>query len=294
MESSEGMIAVDDGVHLYFQKLGTGSRTILIPNGFCFLEDFRHLAGGSTVIFYDVRNRGRSDTITDQALLARGIHQDVDDLGAVRRNFGLDQIDLIGHSYIGLMVALYAMKYPAHVRRLVQIGPAQPDASKQYPAHLKGTDLTLAEIASELARMRQEPPSGDAEAMCRKFWSVMQRMFVADPANGARIDWGRCHLPNERNFLRYWVGQLWPSIQNLKLTSQDIAKVTALVLIVHGTRDRNAPYGGARDWAAQLPSARLVTVPDAAHAPWIEAPDLAFKSIKTFLDGAWPDAAEIV
>jgi pimeloyl-ACP methyl ester carboxylesterase len=106
MESSEGMIAVDDGVHLYFQKLGTGSRTILIPNGLCFLEDFRHLAEGCTVIFYDVRNRGRSETITDQALLARGIHQDVNDLDAVRRHFGMDQFDLIGHSYMGLTVAV--------------------------------------------------------------------------------------------------------------------------------------------------------------------------------------------
>jgi len=228
-------------------------------------------------------------------LLARGIHQDVDDMDAVRRHFGLDQVDIIGHSYMGLVAALYLMKYPAHVRRLGQIGPAQPDAAKQYPPHLTGAaDSALAEISAELARMRQEPPSGGPEAMCRKFWSVMQRMFVVDPASAARVDWGRCHLPNERNFLRYWLGQLSPSIQSLKLAAEDFAKATAPVLIVHGTRDRNAPYGGGRDWAALLPNARLLTVPDAAHAPWIEAPELVFQSIETFLDGAWPDAAEIV
>ena len=83
-----------------------------------------------------------------------------------------------------------------------------------------------------------------------------------------------------------------PSIRSLKLTAEDFAKATAPVLTVHGTKDRNAPYGGGRDWAALLPNARLLTVPNAAHTPWIEAPDLVFKSIDTFLNGAWPDAAE--
>lgn len=92
--------------------------------------------------------------------------------------------------------------------------------------------------------------------------------------------------------MHYWLAHLAPSIECLHLTAEDFAKATAPVLIVHGTKDRNAPYGGARDWAARLPNARLLTVPDAAHAPWIEAPELVFGSIRTFLNGAWPEAAE--
>jgi len=41
-----------------------------------------------------------------------------------------------------------------------------------------------------------------------------------------------------------------------------------------------------------LPNARLLTVENAAHAPWIEAPDKVFGAIDTFLDGTWPEAAE--
>jgi hypothetical protein len=37
-----------------------------------------------------------------------------------------------------------------------------------------------------------------------------------------------------------------------------------------------------------------VTVDDAGHAPWIEAPETVFGSIKTFLDGGWPEAAQKV
>jgi pimeloyl-ACP methyl ester carboxylesterase len=66
------------------------------------------------------------------------------------------------------------------------------------------------------------------------------------------------------------------------------------VLIIHGRHDRSAPYGGARDWALRLPNARLLTVKDAAHAPWIEASDEVLSSVEVFLGGAWPGTAEKV
>jgi pimeloyl-ACP methyl ester carboxylesterase len=130
MQASDGYVTMQDGVRLYFEKVGPGPKAVIIPNGFHLLEDFRQLAEWRTLIFYDVRNRGRSDTVTAPAKLARGIQQDVDDLEAVRRHFRINQADVIGHSYIGLMAALYAMKYAARVGRVVQIGPAQPDAEK--------------------------------------------------------------------------------------------------------------------------------------------------------------------
>ena len=50
----------------------------------------QRLADGRTLIFYDLRNRGLSDGVSEPSMLARGIHHDVDDLEAVRRNFGIN------------------------------------------------------------------------------------------------------------------------------------------------------------------------------------------------------------
>jgi hypothetical protein len=47
-------------------------------------------------------------------------------------------------------------------------------------------------------------------------------------------------------------------------------------------------------WVLGLPKARLLSVENAAHVPWIEAQEKVFGGIETFLDGAWPDAAELV
>jgi pimeloyl-ACP methyl ester carboxylesterase len=294
MPYDEGFATTGDGVRLYFQKLGSGPATVIVPNGIYLVDDFKHLAGDRTLIFYDMRNRGRSDSISDPSKLEKGLHNDVDDLDAVRRHFTIDRVDLIGHSYVGMIVALYAMKHPRHVNRVVQIGPIQPDANTQYPANLMCTDATFTEVLTKLANLQEQNRSGDPQELCKQFWSVLRVLYVAKAADARKINWGRCDLPNERDFMKYWIGVILPSIRRLKLTPGDFAKVAAPVLTIHGTMDRSAPYGGGREWAMLLPEARLVTVPDAAHAPWIEAPERVFGAIRTFLNGAWPEEAEKV
>jgi proline iminopeptidase len=295
MRSSEGYVTTDEGIRLFFQLVGDGPRTVVLPNGFYFLDDFRHLSEGRTLIVFDLRNRGLSDPVRDPAKLKAGIHNDVDDLEAIRRHFGIDRLDLIGHSYLGLMVALYGMKYGAHAGRIVQVGPTGPSPRKQYPAHLTGADETLQEVFGRLAQLRLERGTEEApREFCRKFWSVLRRIYVTDAADVDRIDWGRCDVPNELEFMKYWSDDVLPSILALDLAAADLAKVEAPVLTIHGTRDRSTPYGGGREWALRLPDARLVTVENGGHAPWVEAPGQVFGAIETFLDGAWPEGAEKV
>jgi proline iminopeptidase len=286
----EGCITAEDGIRLFFQKLGSGPK-VVVPNGSYLLDDFKSLTDEHTLIAYDPRNRGRSD----QSVNGDGsIHRDVDDLEAVRRHFGIDQADLIGHSYIGLMVALYAMKYPAHVRRAIQIGPMEPIAGKQYPAHLTGDDGTLAKVFAKLGQLQKERvESDDPVEFCSKAWSVLGVLYVTDPADAGKIHWGRCELPNERNFMKHWSEKILPSIQGLQVP-EEVAKAKMPVLTIHGTRDRNAPYGGGREWALMLPDARLVTIDGAAHAPWIEAPARVFEAVRSFLAGRWPEGSEKV
>ena len=276
MGPSEGYITTEDGIRLFFQKFGSGQKTVIVPNAIrssssgnvsrsYLFNDFKGLADSRTVIFYDLRNCGGSDHVSDSAKLKRGIHHDVDDLEAVRRHFEITQVDVIGHSYLGMMVILYAIKYPAQVNRVVQIGPVQPFFGKQYAAHLTGADATLLEVSTKLAQLQKDSQSVD------------------------KINWSF-----GENMKKHWNENIFPSIQSLNLSAEEVAKVNAPVLTIHGTRDRQAPYGGGREWVLMLPNARIVTIENAAHLPWIEAPEKVFGSIKTFLDGAWPEAAHKV
>ena len=178
MLPSEGFITTPDGVRLFFQTLGSSQNFVIIPNAVHMFDSFKCLADNHTFIFFDLRNRGGSDAVSEHSKLARGIHQDVDDIEAVRRHFGIDRVVLLGHSYQGLGIVLYALKYPAHVHRLVQIGAMQPHAATQYPEHLTGADATLAEFHSKLAQLQQEWTSGEPREMGMKFWALMRVLMV--------------------------------------------------------------------------------------------------------------------
>jgi pimeloyl-ACP methyl ester carboxylesterase len=83
-------------------------------------------------------------------------------------------------------------------------------------------------------------------------------------------------------------------VQALQVAAEQVARVTAPVLTVHGTMDRNAAYGAGREWAMTLPDARLVTVSGAGHCSWADDPERVFGAVETFLSGRWPENAEKV
>jgi len=293
MAPSEGYLTMDDGLRLFYRTRGEGPATVIVPNGF-YLGALEPLAEGRRLVLYDPRNRGLSDPLAGTSKEKAGIRQDVLDLEAVRRHLAVEVLDLVGHSYMGVTVILYAAHYPDHVNRVVQIGPLGPSPDREYPAHLTSADAVLRDVMARLARLQEERASLDPEELCRKAWSVLRPLYVADPAAADKIDWDRCDLPNERGFMQYWSQCLLPSIRDLHLTDRDLEAVRMPVLTVHGRKDRSAPYGGGREWALRLPNARLLTVENAGHAPWIEARETVFAAIGAFLDGAWPEGAEEV
>ena len=64
MRATEGYVTVGEGVRLFFRKVGDGSRTLIVLNGFYLFDDFKYLAEDRSIIFLDLRNRGRSDYVT--------------------------------------------------------------------------------------------------------------------------------------------------------------------------------------------------------------------------------------
>jgi pimeloyl-ACP methyl ester carboxylesterase len=145
-------------------------------------------------------------------------------------------------------------------------------------------------VFARVAGLQAQRDQYDPVEFCRRVWSVLAALYVTDPANAHRTRaWGRCDLANERHFMKYWMGSLLPSLSALDVRADDTAKVTAPVLTIHGTKDRSAPYGGGQAWAALFPNGRLLTIEDAGHAPWVEAPERVLTALSDFLAGRWPE-----
>ena len=293
----EGFLQTHDGLKIFYQKVGSGPQVVILPGALFLFDDFQALARGRTLIFYDMRNRGRSQTVEDAAAIT--IENDVRDLEAVRQRFGAEKFSAVGYSYLGLMVVLYAIEHPERIERLVQVGAVPLKWDTEYPPELRGPDWMSAmdpEKVAELRKLREENfHVREPKAYCEKEWAVTRFTLVGDPAHVERLGRGQCEYENEWpvNFERHLQAHFAGSVQKLEVPRERVRALTAPVLTVHGTMDRNAAYGAGREWAALLPNARLVTVKGAAHQVWADEPAV-LGWVDEFLAGRWPEKAESI
>lgn len=295
----EGFVTTTDGVHLFYQVVGNGPETVVIPGRMFLIHTLRQLAPGRRLIFYDTRSRGKSDAVHDAK--RESIQDDVHDLETVRQYFGAEKISPIGYSYMGLLVMLYTAAHAENVARVIQLDPVPIQWDTKYPAGLSenyeaSLDPAAAKKLDDL--QKQGFDRSHPKEYCEMDWDVQRFALVGDPSHVDRIGvpkTGLCDSENE------WPVNLNPhfeasfsSIQAVSLANADLAKISMPVLTVHGTKDRNAPYGGGREWAMRLPNGRLLTVRNGAHQSFDEYPEMVIPAIDQFLNGSWPAAAEKV
>lgn len=294
LQQPEGFVTADDGSRLFYRIEGEGPQTLIVPGDLFLHRDLRALAKGRRVVFYDMRGRGRSDRVEDTTHIT--IQWDVRDLETVRRFVGAERASLVGFSYLGLMVLLYAQDHPERVNRIVQIGPVPRRWDTSFPPELTANDpapVPDSAAREELTRLaNSDLADRDPKAHCERVWRISRVRLIGDPRLADRVPMS-CDLPNEwsRNFDRHLRHHFVGSVQRLDVPWEAFERVTAPVLTIHGTKDRNAPYGAGREWATRLPDARLYTVVGAAHMPWIDQPQV-LDAIDEFLNGSWPAAAQ--
>ena len=299
-EIEQRTIPTPDGTSLCAYRLGNGDRTVMIPNAVHVLEHLAWLARDHTVIAWDLRNRGRSATVTDRELLHRGVHHDVEDMETVRAAYKVERPHLIGHSYLGLAVVLYAIAYPERAERIIQIGPMGTDLHRAWPEELRADDLeemAASEEAQLVATLREQGVAeSNPEAFDHAFRAFIRRLLVFDPARADEIGEHLRHLDNERptHVERHLRDNVLPSIERLGQLDEDLAALPNPVLVVHGRQDRNVAYGAGREWAMKIREARLLTVPACAHMPFLERPEIVQPAIERFLAGEWPPGSQQV
>jgi proline iminopeptidase len=290
---SEGYVKVEEGLRLYYCTVGDGADTVIVPAAMYLATEFERFAEDRTLIFYDMRNRGRSDAVTDPSKL--GMNHDISDLEAIRKHFEIDRISLIGWSYLGAMVALYAMEYPDKVKRLIQVGPIPP-RMEPYMNQFQANNSARQDSAGQarLEEMRRKGiDKSDPLVFCREYWEIYLGLISYDPVNVGRFRSDYYTLSNEMpDNVMLQFGRILESLGDWDWRS-DLANLKIPVLTIHGDFD-TIPMEAAREWAASMPDARLLAIPNAGHLPFIEEPEIFSGAVETFLDGDWPDRAEII
>lgn len=291
-----GYVTSDDGARLYVQKIGKGDQVVVVPYGFRMFDAFRRLANDRrTLISYDRRNRGRSDTIEDLSRIS--VRENLRDLETLRRHFGLDRFVLIGSDDAGFLAVLYALEHPRHVERIVQIGPTPFALAKDRSPEGDEAGVETAVDPAQRSRLDALRASGWHERhpreYCEEVWLVERVDLVGDRSSLDRLGGSDCHLHNEwpARLARHREAQQ-RSLASLRLEESSVQHLKIPVLTLHGTLDRDVSFHAAEIWTAMLPDARLLPIEGAAHRPWVDEPDLVFSAIESFLGGQWPSGMD--
>lgn len=277
MES--GFAPAADGVRLYFELHRKGDDYLIVPGAALVQDDLAPLAMGRTVVFFDMRNRGRSDLIPSDGNV--GVPIEIDDIDAIRRRLGVERISLLGWSYVGLIAALYAARYPIHLERLVVVCPV-PLRDHDY-----GTTKGDPGLEAALLHLESLRRSGLDERDPVEFARQWRRTFVptrmGDPSAFARLKSDPSELPNEwPDHSRSAQERVWKSLGRGFDYRSVVNELAVPALVVHGEADV-VPAAASREWAEALPNARVVTLPGVGHFPWAEAPGTFFAAVEEFL-----------
>jgi proline iminopeptidase len=273
---TQGYVSVERGLRLYYRWLGSKREDpIVAPAATWWGHQLDRLADSRAVLVYDPRGRGRSDPRPESG---GGLDDEIRDLERLRGELQLQRVSLIGWSFLGAVVALYAARYPQHVHRVVQVGPMVPRRDPYW-------DQFIADYGSrsQHALAAFTPTSA---------WGQAIGPQLADPAMAeqilASLDLTSPHEDPGR--IGAWAAKMLGG-QGSWDWRGEAAKVTAPVLTVHGVCD-NIPVDASREWVKSFPNAGLLLIERAGHYPHFERPDEFVPAVAAFLDGAWPTAAK--
>jgi len=284
----EGFVDAGAGVRLFYKLIGAGDTLVVLHGGpgfsmAYFAADLEPLATRHTLLFYDQRGAGRSTLVSDSAAL--DAQRFADDLEAVRKHFKIERLTLMGHSWGAAVAAVYAIRYPSRVGRLLLVGPIPTTRAgfAPVPARLDARrDSALRRQLQEYREKREANP-GDA-AICRAYYLAWFPPHFADARNLSKSRGDFCAggpeaLTNKaRSVDRYAMASLgdWD-------WRPALGKVAAPALIIHGDMDGIPPETG-RAWAAALPNGKFLLLEGSGHFPYLEVPDRFFAAVNSFLE----------
>src|SRR5690349_659868 len=118
---TDGKYYTVNGAKLWTVSFGKGDPIFFIaggPGGSHYgLRSFDSLSTTNTLVYYDGFGRGKSDMAKN--VNEYTLERDIEDLEGLRKAMGFTSINVLGHSYGGVVAQGYALKYPGHVKHLI-------------------------------------------------------------------------------------------------------------------------------------------------------------------------------
>jgi proline iminopeptidase len=229
------------------------------------------LAKTRRVVMYDQRGTGRSTPVKPETSLT--LADQLADIEAVRKSLGVEDIDLLGHSYGGALVMAYTARYPQRVKKLLIVDSAAPKwkdtiflFSQVFPDVNERVDSF--EFAAQFGD-RASIEGGLREYLSMIFWDPDHRDAVLRQVS-------------LKGFSRHVNEALDADMGRYDL-NPEIAKFRMPVLVITGRYDMNVAPVIAWKIHKAIPGSRLVIFERSSHLPFLEEPERFKREVEDFL-----------
>ena len=244
-----------------------------------FLPQMASLARRYKLVFFDQRASGKSDAEVDSSSMT--VKTFVEDIDGVRRALHLGKVNLLGHSWGGLLAMRYALAHPDHLQSLILVNPtpatsAMRDSSFATMSRRRSPADTLAmsQIISSEGFKESSP-----ETMTRLFRLLFKPVF----ADQRYADSLTLQFPADyalrRTMMNYLNRDVTIKSYDLRAGLRDLR---CRALIIGGDHDMVPPEALNQIHHA-LSGSRLVIIRHCGHFPFIEAPQEFDKTIEQFV-----------
>ncbi len=291
----EGFIDVN-GVMIYYTEFGKGDPLLILHGGpgashDYFLPYLLPLARTNRLIFIDERGSGRSGKIEDPA--GYTVENMVEDVEAIRKELNLRKINLLGHSYGGVLAQAYALKYQENLSHLILCSTFH-STSKMNAVFKNILGKMTPELRTRIEKLEKEGLFGHGK-------DYEKNRYTTDYMIAA---WGEGYFPYlyqnhpDPNYDPVANGntswdlyrEMWGSNGefvidgNLKSVeyADKLSTIKVPTLITAGDNDECDP-SLSKDMNAKIPGSKLVIFPKSGHMTFVDQPSLFISTIDGFL-----------
>ncbi len=282
VQYEDGYLTVN-GANLYYKTMGEGEPVLILHGGpgmdhSYLLPQMEELAKTNRLIFFDQRSSGLSTGIVDSSNMSIDVM--VEDIESFRKEFNLGKMNLMSHSWGGLLAMFYAVKYPENLNSLIFVGSISASSAYRIPASqiLQRRFSLKEEIARRTLTLSPEFQAADPEALTKFFRMIYKRTFY-DTSKVSDLTLKFSDDYREKN---QKTALLSKDLSNYDIHSK-LSAITCPTLLLYGDYDPQ-PLEAVQKLQESISGSELVVIEKSGHFPYIETPGEFFGHIRDFLD----------
>ena len=290
---TDGKYFTINGAKLWTVSFGKGDPIFFVaggPGGSHYgLRSFDSLSSTNTLVYFDGFGRGKSDTAKNVSEYT--LTRDIEDLEGLRKAMGFSKINILGHSYGGLVAQGYAIRYPENVKHLILANTFHSFVMWQENDDNSNHEIktNYPEVWDTLMIIR-EKGAVSSDALHQEIYGRVPYgfLYAYNPDNFKSR--GRKPYPNPFNAKLYYqmVGKDGDFIVGSDIGNFDFRKqlkdLKMPILIIGGRYDRVAVPWMMVKYKEYCPQAKFVMFEHSGHNPQVEEPTAEFSLIREFLN----------